>query len=305
MLNKKYQQHLNRKNPCRPKNFTQAPIGNPATALVLVQNITPTQNPVPAPEDDHISKRKWYGVKEDFCALSNKYYFIKTDLKETVIEAYKRFIKESETIVEKTKGQVDMRKSGCYTLTSLKLFREITLAPKRSEKVDEKENAWLNLATTGALVFAERYKGEAIHDMFRKWDNILYNIKKKGGIVEKVSKALLVSLWGALCEQRNGQNYRTHSRIKLFLLASVRKRISEIMRPLVAGQVNLKTDIEMGELKLEKREVCTIKNCISITWKSLYLEILNLITNSLPDFRKKQQDKEKNTEITITRKSLK
>jgi len=55
-----------------------------------------------------------------------------------------------------------MRKSGGYTLTSLKLFRETTLVPKRSEKVDEKENAWLNLASTGALVFAEKYEGEAI-----------------------------------------------------------------------------------------------------------------------------------------------
>ncbi|CAG8638972.1 11939_t:CDS:1, partial [Diversispora eburnea] len=51
----KYQQHLNRKNSCRPKNFTQAPIGNPATAPVLVQNITPTQNPAPAPEGNLIS----------------------------------------------------------------------------------------------------------------------------------------------------------------------------------------------------------------------------------------------------------
>ncbi|CAJ0831787.1 5653_t:CDS:2, partial [Entrophospora sp. SA101] len=310
-------------------------------------------------------KRKWYGVKEDFCALSNKYYFIKSDLKETTIEAYKRIIKESETIAEKTNGQVDMRKSGSYTLTSLKLFKETTLVSKRSEKVNEKENAWLNLASTGALVFAERYEGEAIQydvnsmyvyemlkkeaswpfaqgkfhtinstfaekwgkfpygiykatiegnppkkslqctrylrynpygiythydlecakknglkvylmnespnaliyekntrisgrDMFGKWGNILYNIKKEGGIAGKVSKALLVSLWGVLCEQRNGQNYGTHPRIKPFLLASARKRISEIVKPLgdqvkrihtdgfiVAGKVELKTGIEM------------------------------------------------------------
>ncbi|CAG8562183.1 9959_t:CDS:2, partial [Acaulospora morrowiae] len=43
----KYQQHLNRKNPCRPKNFTQAPIGNPA--------IAPVENPVSTPEGDLIS----------------------------------------------------------------------------------------------------------------------------------------------------------------------------------------------------------------------------------------------------------
>ena len=362
-------------------------------------------------------KRKWYGVKEDFRALSNKYYFIKTDLKETTIETYKRIIKESEAIAEKTNGQVDMRKSGSYTLTSLKLFRETTLAPNRSEKIDEKENAWLNLATTGALVFAEKYDGEAIQydvnsmyiyemlkkeaswpiapgkfhtinssftekwskfpygiykatiegnppkkslqctrylrynphgiythydlecarknglkvtlmnitpnaliyekniritgkDMFGEWGNILYNIKKEGGTAGKVSKALLVSLWGVLCEQRNGQNYGTHPRIKPFLLASARKRISEIVKPLgdqvkrihtdgfiVAGKVELKTGIEMGELKFEKKGVCVVKNCISITWKPSYPEIPNLITNILPDFEKIQQDKEQITKL--------
>ncbi|RHZ75035.1 hypothetical protein Glove_218g53 [Diversispora epigaea] len=236
-------------------------------------------------------KRKWYGVKEDFHALYNKYHFIKVDNTETVIETYKRIIEESEAIAEKTNRQVDMRKSGSYTLISLKLFRETTLAPKRSEKIDEKENAWLNLASTGTLIFAEKYKGEdnqydvnsmyiyemlkkeaswpiapatiegnppkksfqctrylrynlyGIYthydlkyakenglnvylideslnaliyekntringkDMFGKWGNILYNIKKEGGTVGKVGKALLVSLWGTLCEQRNGQNY--------------------------------------------------------------------------------------------------
>ncbi|RHZ89290.1 hypothetical protein Glove_16g51 [Diversispora epigaea] len=106
-------------------------------------------------------KRKWYGVKEDFHALYNKYHFIKADNTETVIETYKRIIEESEAIAEKTNRQVDMRKSGSYTLTSLKLFRETTLASKRSEKIDEKENAWLNLASTGTLVFAEKYEGEA------------------------------------------------------------------------------------------------------------------------------------------------
>ncbi len=37
-------------------------------------------------------------------------------------------------------------------------------------------------------------------DMFDEWDKMLYNIKKEGGIAEKVSKTLLVSLWDALCE---------------------------------------------------------------------------------------------------------
>ncbi|CAH1770956.1 2439_t:CDS:1, partial [Entrophospora sp. SA101] len=65
----------------------------------------------------------------------------------------------------------------------------------------------------------------------------------------------------------------------------------------------LKTGIEMGELKFEKRGVCEVKNCISVTWKPSYPEIPNLTifeenelctTNSLLDFGK-IKDKEQNT----------
>ena len=76
--------------------------------------------------------------------------------------AYKRINDESEAIAKKTTGKIDMCKSGNYSLTTIKFFNETTLAPKRSEKISEKENAWLNLASTGALVFAEKYEGEAI-----------------------------------------------------------------------------------------------------------------------------------------------
>ncbi|CAG8721554.1 4489_t:CDS:2, partial [Dentiscutata heterogama] len=75
-------------------------------------------------------------------------------------------------------------------------------------------------------------------DIFGEWDNILYKIKKEGGIEGKVIKTLLVSLWG--------------------VLSSARKRISEIVKPLgdqvkrihtdgfiIAGKVELKTGIEM------------------------------------------------------------
>ncbi|CAG8523450.1 2373_t:CDS:2 [Diversispora eburnea] len=106
-------------------------------------------------------------------------------------------------------------------------------------------------------------------EMFGEWGDILYNIKKEDGIAGGTSKTLLVSLWGALCEQRNGST----STNKTFLLASLCKIISEIVKPLkdqVTGQLNLKTGIEMEELKLEKRGICMIKNCTTVTWKPPY-----------------------------------
>ncbi|RIB21195.1 hypothetical protein C2G38_2177342 [Gigaspora rosea] len=311
-------------------------------------------------------KRKWYGVKEDFCALHNKYHFIKANNGETIMEAYKRINDESEAIAKKTNGRIDMHKSENYTLTTIKFFKEPTLAPQKSEKISEQESAWIDLATTGALIFAERYEGEAnqydvnsmyIFEIIKKdasWPiapatiegnspkkslqctrYLRYNpygiythydlecakengLKKEGGIVGKVSKALLFSLWGALCEQRNGQNYGAHPRIKPFLLASARKTISEIVKPLgdqvkrihtdgfiVAGKVELKTGIEIGDLKFEKRGICIVKNCISVTWKPPYPEIPNLLTNNIEsDFKQIQKDKKQNSKLMqiITKK---
>ncbi|CAG8831854.1 7990_t:CDS:1, partial [Gigaspora rosea] len=66
---------------------------------------------------------------------------------------------------------------------------------------------------------------------------------------------------------------------------------------IVAGKVELKTGIEIGEIKFEKKGVCVVKNCISVTWKPSYPKIPNLITNILPDFEKIQQDKEQNTKL--------
>ncbi|CAG8655507.1 887_t:CDS:2, partial [Scutellospora calospora] len=234
---------------------------------------------------------------------------------ETIIEVYKRINDESEAIAKKTNGRIYMRKSGNYTLTTIKFFKETTLALQKSEKISEQENVSWPIAPATiegnplkkSLQYT-RYLHYNLHRIYIYYDlectrknklksNILYKIKKEGGIEGKVSKALLVLLWG--------------------VLSSARKRISEIVKPLedqvkrihtdsfiIAKKVKLKTGIEMGELKFEKNGVCVVKNCISITWKLSYPEIPNLIifkenefrsTNSLSDFEKIQQDKKQNT----------
>ncbi|CAG8808374.1 9150_t:CDS:2, partial [Cetraspora pellucida] len=47
-------------------------------------------------------------IKEDFCALHNKYHFIKANNGETIIETYKRINDESEAIAKKTNDRIDM-----------------------------------------------------------------------------------------------------------------------------------------------------------------------------------------------------
>ncbi|CAG8656051.1 2641_t:CDS:2 [Dentiscutata heterogama] len=61
--------------------------------------------------------------------------------RETIMEAYKRINDESEAIAKKTNSRIDMRKSGNYTLTTIKFFKETTLAPQKSEKISKQESA--------------------------------------------------------------------------------------------------------------------------------------------------------------------
>ncbi|CAG8715429.1 13416_t:CDS:2, partial [Acaulospora morrowiae] len=80
-------------------------------ALCLMQNPVPAslENQIPAPEGNLIS------------------------FDENPLTAYKRINDELEAIAEKTNDRIDMCKSGNYTLTSIKLFKETTLAPLKKK----------------------------------------------------------------------------------------------------------------------------------------------------------------------------
>ncbi|CAG8588817.1 11581_t:CDS:2, partial [Scutellospora calospora] len=182
-------------------------------------------------------KRKWYGVKEDFCR--------------TIIEAYKRINDESEAIAKKTNGRIDMHKSGNYTLTTIKFFKETTLAPQK------------NLATTGTLIFAKRYEEKA-----NQYDvNSMY-------IFEMIKKDVLWPIVSATIERNSSKKslqcirylqYNSHriyihydleytkeNGLKENILYNIKKE-SRIARKstsmnktlLATGKVELKTGIEI------------------------------------------------------------
>ncbi|CAG8504680.1 4622_t:CDS:2, partial [Scutellospora calospora] len=62
-----------------------------------------------------------------------EFYDVKKDAnnREIIIEAYKRINDESEAIAKKTNSRINMCKSGNYTLTTIKFFKETTLAPQK------------------------------------------------------------------------------------------------------------------------------------------------------------------------------
>ncbi|CAG8825881.1 22437_t:CDS:2, partial [Cetraspora pellucida] len=170
--------------------------------------------------------------------------------------------------------------------------------------------------TTGTLIFAKRYKGEAnqydvnsmyIFEIIKK--NALWPIASatiEGNSPKKSLQLILMNISpNALIYERNV--YITGK--DMFgewgnILYKIKKESVIEGKLYYSWKVELKTEIEIGELKFEKNGVCVVKNCISIIWKLSYSEIPNLIifkenelhsTNSLPDFEKIQQDKKQNT----------
>jgi hypothetical protein len=146
----------------------------------------------------------------------------------------------------------------------------------------------LNSGEYNALIFS---KSSLISgkQMFEEWAEYLFNIKCKGGPTGKVAKSMLVSLWGALSEQRNGNAFGSHFRIKPFILALARKTIIELTHPLgdkvkrihtdgfiVTEKVNLPTNsLILGGLKLEKQGNVKIKNVNNISWSDIITVTIN------------------------------
>lgn len=64
-------------------------------------------------------------------------------------------------------------------------------------------------------------------DMFSKWYDMLIKIKERAVMPGRLQKIII---WDALCEQRNNRFYGTLPLIKPFLLALVRKTISESVK---------------------------------------------------------------------------
>ncbi|RGB38854.1 hypothetical protein C1646_755172 [Rhizophagus diaphanus] len=103
----------------------------------------------------------WIGTKNEFSELSRNWFFIRVDKNETLEEAHKRYINESIAISQKSHGLIDMRKTGTYAATSLRLFQDVTNGLIKSAKLSAEEELWISKASIGSIIWAEPYEGKA------------------------------------------------------------------------------------------------------------------------------------------------
>ncbi|PKY55993.1 hypothetical protein RhiirA4_427936 [Rhizophagus irregularis] len=103
----------------------------------------------------------WIGRKNEFTELSRDWFFIRVDKNETLEEAHKRYTNESIAISFESNDLIDMRKTGTYAATSLRLFQDVTKGATKSTRLSNEEELWISKASIGSIIWTEPYEGDA------------------------------------------------------------------------------------------------------------------------------------------------
>jgi hypothetical protein len=103
--------------------------------------------------------------------------------KKTFEQDYEDFIKDANILLEKSNGIINMYKTGNDKITALNLF-DYTTKHISPDDIEQAEANWINLASSGALIYAEPYEGQGYdYDVKSQYPSI-----QKSGMLFPVKK---------------------------------------------------------------------------------------------------------------------
>ncbi|RGB24250.1 hypothetical protein C1646_676506 [Rhizophagus diaphanus] len=111
--------------------------------------------------DFYDGKTKWNGSNNTFRESSHQYLFIPVKRNETLEDAYACITVESEEMIKKSNGEINMKITGNYPKTTLELFRKKSKSPNHKKIIGAEESKWIMKATTGRIIWSEKYEGPA------------------------------------------------------------------------------------------------------------------------------------------------
>ncbi|CAB4399549.1 unnamed protein product [Rhizophagus irregularis] len=135
--------------------------------LVQKRQVTESEKPFLIYKSDNNAydlfdgKTIWNGSNTVFRELSQKYSFIPVKRNETLEEAYARITVESEELMKKSNGEINMKITGNYPKTTLELFRTKSKAANHKKIIGNEESEWIMKASTRGIIWAEQYEGPA------------------------------------------------------------------------------------------------------------------------------------------------
>ena len=100
---------------------------------------------------------------------------IRENNKISIQEEYEEYIKNADVLYKESNGILDLRKGNIKT-TALNLFDRYTKFLVNPDKLLQDEALWINEANTGAIIYAEKYQGQAYkYDVKSMYPSMLKN----------------------------------------------------------------------------------------------------------------------------------
>ena len=114
--------------------------------------------------------------KSELNAKYSKYVLVNRDnYKISMEEEYEEYIKTADVLYKESNGVLDLRKGNIKT-TALNLFDRFTKYLLNPEKILQDEALWISEANVGAIIYAEKYKGQAYkYDVKSMYPSMLKN----------------------------------------------------------------------------------------------------------------------------------
>ncbi|CAG8589213.1 10920_t:CDS:2 [Dentiscutata heterogama] len=332
-----------RKGQCQLALLIMQNVGNvtPEQNTPQIENVTLEQNPLSTPEaergkcagsrppDKRIrnksktrnSTSRYFASsssKQNSMSYQDKTILIHKNIangfEETIMEAYKRINNEFEAIAKKTNGRIDMHKSGNYTLTTIKFFKETTLAPQKKRYKEETNQYDVNLIYIFEMIKKDASwpiapgKFHTINSSFtEKWSKFPYEIYKATIEGNPLKKSLQCTRY----LRYNPHEIYIHYDLEYARKNGLKVTLMNISPNALIYKRNIRITgkVMFGEWPLgdHVKHIYTDGFIIARKVKlktGIEIEISNLIifkenelrsTNSLPDFEKIQQDKKQNT----------
>ena len=112
-------------------------------------------------EIDYKLSSKYVVVKREEYFKTIKENGIKVKMPVSIEEEYKEYIEASDELYKASNGVIDLRKTGSIKNTALNLFDKFTKFLSNPDKIEQDESIWISECNSGALMYAEKYEGQA------------------------------------------------------------------------------------------------------------------------------------------------
>ena len=110
----------------------------------------------------------------DLYSFRTEYIVIPVKSNTNLVDEYTKFIHDADALKKATNGLINLYKTGSIKNTAMHLFDKLSKTIENPEPIRPDEARWIERATTGAVIWNEKYEGEAYeYDIKSQYPSLL------------------------------------------------------------------------------------------------------------------------------------